>query len=58
MSLALAAEEPVKIVIGHATKDLVEVTAGLKEGERVVLRPSVEFKALRNATLWSCSSEF
>ena len=33
------------IVIGHATKDLVEVTAGLKEGERVVLRPSVEFKA-------------
>ncbi len=33
------------IVTGHATKDLVEVTAGLKEGDRVVLRPKADFKA-------------
>jgi len=33
------------IATRHATKDLVEVTAGLKEGERVVLRPMVEFNA-------------
>jgi HlyD family secretion protein len=33
------------IDIGHTTRDLVEVTSGLKEGERVVLRPTLEFKA-------------
>ncbi len=33
------------IVTHHATPDLLEVTAGLKEGEQVVLRPFVEFKA-------------
>jgi HlyD family secretion protein len=28
----------------HATRDLLEVIAGVKEGERVVLQPPVEFK--------------
>ena len=36
------------IVTRHSTRDLVEVTAGLKEGERVVLRPAVEFKVVVN----------
>ena len=33
------------IVTGHASQDQVEVTAGLKEGERVMLRPAAEVKA-------------
>ena len=43
--LAAGRVERRAIVTRNSTRDLLEVTSGLEEGDRVVLRPGVEFKA-------------
>ncbi len=43
--LAAGRVERRAIVTRNSTRDLLEVTSGLEEGDRVVLRPGAEFKA-------------